>query len=250
MNEMTNEQLIELSVLTAQPMPIQEVKVKILFICLNAQFRRMKNPNYFRVKIDGETYAVTADEVTAISAAFDFLYIKPDEKGNCFLDMRLTRCPYPVLKIKGTEFFAPDSNLTDMLYNQYIYLQSFDQAKDKKPEVIYQWLGAMFRTNKEKFNHKDLNLELMKHINPHVVVLMLWFWIGSCRFLAEKFPRVFPDGNDPEYGDVYSGQQRLLDYMAKGDPEKKRAYKQDMLYDILYSLDYILEIDEQNSDSP
>jgi hypothetical protein len=248
MNEMTNEQLIVLSDLVADSIPIQDVKVKILFHCLNAQLKRMKDPNYFRVKIDGKTYDVTVDEVTAISSAFDFLYTKPDKKGNCFLDNRLTRCPYPSMTISGKTFFAPSDHMTDLIYDQYIYLVSFDVLKDTKPEAIYSWLGCMFRTDKSYFDKKDLNIESMRQIKAEVIILMIWFWIGSCRYIADKHPSIFPAADDSESiqkRNVYDDQQSLLNFMSKGDPEKKRNYKRDYLYDVLSSLAYMIELEER-----
>jgi hypothetical protein len=127
-----------------------------------------------------------------------------------------------------------------MIYNQYIYLQTYDVMQKNKPNAIYAWLGCMFRRNKAVFDPEDLNLDMMKKIRPEVIVLTLWYWIGSCRFIADKFPRIFSGDGESSEGNPYDGQQNLLDFIAKGDPEKKRSYKKDLLYDILFSLDYLL----------
>ena len=246
MDEMSNDQLIELAGLLAQEIAIQEIKVKMLFVCMKARMLRMKKGNY-RIRVHSKTIVLSVDEVTLASSAFDYLFQKPDKKGNCLPNITLTRCPYPTVVVDGRTFFAPDDYLEDMIYNQYIYLQSFDQAIMTQPEVMYQWLGTMFLEDKETFNQKELNVELMKQLPPHIYILMNWFWIGSCNFIADKFPRVFPDGNDPSSEDVYSSQQKLLDYIAKGDPAKKKEYKADKLYDILFSLDFLLEKEEEQA---
>lgn len=248
MNEMTTDQLISLSALVAEALPIQEIKVKMLFVCLNAQARRMKNNDFYRVKIGKDTYKLTADEVTQVSAAFDYLFTKPDKDGNCFLDNKLTRNHFPEMTVGGVKFYSPKDAMTDMIYNQYIYLQTYDVMQKNKPNAIYAWLGCMFRRDKAVFDPEDLNIELMKKIRPEVIVLMLWYWIGSCRFIADKFPRIFSADGDGDGGNPYDGQQKLLDYIAKADPEKKRLYKLDMLYNILYSLDYLLEKKEESAD--
>jgi len=249
MDEMTRNQLISLSQLVGTELPIQEIKVKMLFVCLGAVVKRMKNPGYFRIKIDKNVFAITAEDVTNAASAFDYLFTEPDKDGRCFLDNRLTVNQYPEIKIRGRKFYGPKTGMTDLIYNQYIYLQTYDVMKEKKPEAIYAWLGCMFRRDKIQFNPDDLNLEHMKRLKPEVVVLTIWFWIGSCRFISEKFERIF-NGSEAAPGNPYDGQQKLLDYIAKSDPDKKRAYKKDMLYDILYSLDSILEKEEKNSDSP
>jgi len=246
MDEMTRNQLISLSKLVETELPVQEIKVKMLFICLGAQVKRMKNPGYYRIKIDKNVFALTAENVTASAAAFDYLFTEPNADGKCFLDNRLTVNQYPELKIRCRKFYGPTDAMTDLLYNQYIYLQTYDVMKERKPEAIYAWLGCMFRRDKKAFNPDDLNMEHMHRLKPEVVVLMIWFWIGSCRFIADKYPRIF-SGDGSSAGNPYDGQQKLLDYIAKADPEKKRMYKQDLLYNILYSLDYMLEQEEKTS---
>lgn len=246
MDEMTKNQLISLSRLVATELPIQEIKVKMLFVCLGAHARRMKNEGYYRIAIGKETVALTTEEVAGASAAFDYLFTDPDKDGRCYFDNRLTVNHFPEIKIHGRKFYAPKQAMTDLLYNQYIYLQTYDVMKEKKPEAVYAWLGCMFIRDKKQFNPEDLNLKYMRRLKPETIILMLWFWIGSCRYIADKFPRIFPDDGGSTGGNPYDGQQKLLDYIAKADPEKKRQYKQDQLYNILYSLDYLLESEERN----
>jgi len=248
MDEMTTFQLVSLSHLVNQELPVQDIKVKMLFNCLGAYVSRAKNDTY-HVQIGKKSYWFSAEEITQASAAFDYLFTEPDEKGNCFFDCRLTVNHYPKINILGREFYAPKQAMTDMIYNQYIYLQTYDVMKEKKPEAIYAWLGCMFRRDKKIFDPEDLNLRHMKRLDPDTIVLMIWFWIGSCRYIADKFPRIFT-GDGATGGNPYDGQQKLLDYIAKADPEKKRAYKQDLLYNILFSLDFLLEVEEKNTPSP
>ena len=244
MDEMTKNQLISLSELVATEMPVQEIKVKMLMVCLGAHAKKMRNDNYYRIKIGKLVVAMTVEEMTVASSAFDYLFTEPDKDGNCFFDNRLTVNHFPKVRILGRKYYAPTQAMTDLLYNQYIYLQTYDVMKEKKPEAIYAWLGCMFRRDMKKFNPEDLNLKAMKRLKAEVIILTIWYWIGSCRFIADKFPRIFT-GDGATEGNPYDGQQRLLDYMAKADPEKKRMYKQDLLYNILYSLDYMLEKEER-----
>jgi hypothetical protein len=177
---------------------------------------------------------------------FDFLFSRPDKHGKCALDVRLSVNHFPVLKIAGKKFFAPSDALTDLLYNQYIYLQTYDFMQRSKPEAVFAWLGCFFLPERGVFNPDLLNISYMKRIKPEVVLVFKWFWIGSCRFIADKFPRIFaPDGEEPS-GNPYDAQQRLLDYLSKADPVKKKLFKSDTLYNILYSLDYLLEQEEAN----
>lgn len=248
MNDMTKNQLISLSQYVAAEVPIQDIKVKMLFTCLNAVVKKEIDTGVFKIQIEKNKFDLTTEDVVNASAAFDYLFTDPDKDGNCFLDNRLIVNHYPELMIDGIEFHSPKKALEDLIYNQYIYLQTYDVMKEKKPQAVYAWLGCMFRRDKSKFNPEELNIDQMKQIKPEVIVLMIWYWIGSCRFIADKFPRIFPDDGTSSAGaNPYDGQQKLLNYIAKGDPEKKRAYKTDMLYDILYSLDYLLEREEKQT---
>lgn len=125
MNEMTTDQLMFIGV-GCYGYAHSEVKVKMLFYCLGAHAKRMKNPGYFRVKIDKNTFALTAEDVTNASTAFDYLYTEPDENDRVFFDNRLTVNHYPTIKIRNVHYYSPMNALEDMVYNQYIYLQTYD----------------------------------------------------------------------------------------------------------------------------
>ena len=64
-----------------------------------------------------------------------------------------------------------------------------------------------------------------------------------------KFHRIFPtenNGNTP--CNPFDGQMKLLDFMDKADPSKKRLIRDDKLYDVLYSLDYRMEEMEKTTE--
>jgi hypothetical protein len=248
LNEMTVPQLVFLSKLVGMEIPIQEIKVKMLFHCLKAKIKRMKNGQFHRISIRNHLFAMTTEQVVVAASAFDYLFTKPDKNGLCFFDNRLTRNPYPEIKIRGRKFIAPAEALTDISYNRYIYLETYNSVMQHKPEAIYTFMACLFRRPNTHFNPDDLNLKYLKRLKPDMIVLMCWFYIGSIRFIADKFPRIFPaDGEGGNGESVYDGQMHLLDFMAKADPTKKRLIREDKLYDVLYSLDYMLEEMEKNS---
>ena len=249
LNEMSLPQLIFLSKLVAMEIPIQEIKVKMLIHCLKAKMKRMKNEQYHRISIGNHLFALTTEQVVVAASAFDYLFTKPDKNGLCFFDNQLTRNPFPEIKIRGRKFIAPAEALTDISYNRYIYLETYNSVMQRKPEAIYAFMGTLFRRPNKPFNPDDLNLEHMKRLKPEIIVLMCWFYIGSIRFIADKFPRIFPtDGANSNGGSVFDEQMHLLDFMAKADPTKKRLIREDTLYDVLYSLDYKMEELEKNQE--
>ena len=251
MNEMTVPQLLFLAELICNTVPIQEIKVKMFIFCIGGRIRRMKNPEYHRVQVGHDVFALTTDEIAQASVAFDYLFTIPDEDGNCFLDNKLTIPPVPFVRSGLKKLHAPGEALTECTYNQYIYLQTYDVMKDHNPVALYNFLGCMFRRNPNRFNPEELNVRSMKKIKSFEIILILWYWIGSCRYISDKFPRIFAaDDAAPADGNPYDGQQRLLDFMTKADASKKEQYKQMKLYDVLYSLDYMLEKEESTPDEP
>lgn len=245
MDEMKLSELIFLSDLVSQEMPIQEVKIKMLLNCIGAHLVKPKSEGFHRLRIGNKTFEFSTEDMTKVSAAFDYLFTAPDKDGRCFLDNRLLTNHYSEIEIDGITFYGPGKALEGTTYDQYIYLQVYDQIKERKPEAIYNWLGCLFLREKGKFNKDELNVEHMKLLPPEAIILCFWYWIGSCRAIADKFPRIFPEVEAGEVQNIYDGQQKLLDYIAKADPAKKQQYKQDELYNILYSLDYLLEIEEE-----
>lgn len=242
MNEMTREQLLFLVKLVSEEVPIQDVKVKMLLFCLKARIKPMKNPAYFRVRIGGQTYGFTSEQIMQLSGAFDFLFTEPDENGICLADIRLSIPPFPIIGNGRKKLYPPGEALTACTYNQYIYLQTYDAMREESPDAIYSFLGCLYRPRDERFDPEKLNIHVVKRLKPETVTLILWYWAGSCRAIAEKFPRVFPQSETQQTGgNPYTGHQRLLDFMTKADAAKKEEYKLMKLYDVLFSLEYMLE---------
>jgi len=244
LDEMSTPQLVFLSSLVAQAIPIQEVKVKMLFCCLGARVKRMRNAGYYRIAIGKYVFALTVGQVAEVSGAFDYLFTAPDDDGRCFFDCRLTVNPYPKVHAGRRSLTGPADALTDICYNRYIYLESYHSVMEHKPEAVYAFLGCLFM-KPGNFNPSELDVSRMKKLKPEVVILMCWYYLGSIRFIADKFPRIFSGDGQGSDLSAYDGQQKLMDFIAKGDPAKKRMNKEDNLYDILYSLDYMLEQQEE-----
>ena len=248
MNEMTREQLLFLVKLVKKEVPIQDVKVKILLFCLNARMKPMKNQEFFRVSIDHQTYGFTAEQIMLLSSTFDFLFTQPDERGKCFAHIRLSIPPFPVIQNGRKKLYPPGEALTACTYNQYIYLQTYNAMQEENPDAVYYFLGCLYRPHEERFDPENLNIASMKKLKPDEVTLCLWYWAGSCRTLAERFPRVFPEETLETQGNPYAGHQRLLDFMTKADAAKKEEYKRMKLYDVLFSLEYLLNQQEIKRD--
>ena len=112
----------------------------------------------------------------------------------------------------------------------------FETALDSFLSVI--WKDSMFTIS------EDGSATWFNDVDPAVKTVMFWFFLGSMRFIQEKFSRVFPSGNS-EGGDIFDIQQRIVDEMASGDVTKKEQVKHCLLYDALYTLEMAIERDEK-----
>lgn len=246
-NELTGEQLVFLAMILNGKSTAQEVKLKLLLFVLGARIRRYNRAKgeAFAVSIARDTYYLSPEQFATLATVFDFLFSEA-ENGQVQLDIRLTRNPWPLYISKNMVLAGPDDALTNISYGQFIMLQSWQQqmkhdyatALDNFLSVI--WKDSAFTTS------EDGAAIWFQDVDPNVKMVMFWYFIGSMRFIQDKFPRVFPggesDGND---GDIFDIQQRIVDEMASGDVTKKEQVKGCLLYDALYTLEMAIERDEK-----
>ena len=244
MNEMTVKQLEFLAGLVANTDPIQEIKTKMLLFCMGAKLKRLRKKDVlYRIRAKRHTFKLQPEHLLQAVSHFDYLFIE-GQGGNCFLDTRLTVCPVSKIRLAGFwTFYAPAEALTDIVYDRYVFLETYFDRMQEEPAMVYAFLGAMLRPREKQFRKDRLFLGLMRLLHPRKVVLLSWFFIGSIRFIKDKFPKVFPEsgGSKDKGGTLYDDQQRLLDFIAKADPDKKIRMKHTNLYEVLYSLNFIME---------
>lgn len=244
-NELTAEQLCFLAIILKKRCTPQEAKLKMLLFCMDARIRRYQQAHGdgFAVVFPGGKAWLTAEQLAALSTVLDFLFEETEQGVS--LDIRLTRNPFPLYATKSMILAGPDDALTNVGYGQFIMLQSwqqqmkhdFDGALDSFLAVV--WKDSAFTTS------EDGAAVWFRDVDPAVKTVMFWYYLGSMRFIQEKFPRVFPGGDGSDGGDVFDLQQRIVDEMAGGDVTKKEQVKQCLLYDALYTLDMAIERDEK-----
>lgn len=244
-NELTAEQLCFLATILNSPCTGQEAKLKLLLFCLSARIRRYRRADGdgFRVAFPDNTVYLTAEQLASLGTIFDFLFTETDKGVE--LDIRLTRNPFPLYVSKSMALAGPDDALTNISYGQFIMLQSWQQqmkndfntALDNFLSVI--WKDSLFTTS------EDGAAIWFQDVPPVVKTVMFWYFIGSMRFIQEKFPQTFPEGSSDGGYDVFDMQQRIVDEMASGDVTKKEQVKQSLLYDALYTLEMAIERDEK-----
>lgn len=244
-NEMTAEQLCFLAVILTQRCTVQEAKLKMLLFCLGGRIRgyRRATGNGYAVSLPGTNVYLTPEQLTVLSAVYDFLFCETD-KG-CDLDIRLTRNPFPVYVLKDRTLTGPEDGLTNVSYGQFIMLQSWQQQmKNDFNMALDNFLSVIWKDGNFSIS-EDGPAELIKEVDPAVKTVMFWFFLGSMRFIQEKFSRVFPGSGNSEVDDIFDIQQRIVDEMASGDVTKKEQVKHCLLYDALYTLEMAIERDEK-----
>lgn len=239
MNEMTLPQLEFLAELYENGTSPQAIKVKMLLFCIGATVTPQ-----MELRINRKKKPIATDDITQVANVFDYLFTKPDKENNVYLNHTLTRMPYPKITLYGKQYTLPGDALTKATYHQWINLQVYDAARKHDNDYRYAFLSAIYTPKGKPFDSEKIDIEIFKHIDKKVATLTEWYWYGSSIFIADKFPRVFGgDGSEPT--NMYEEQERILDWMTSGDAEKKRAYKADNLYNVLYSLRYFIELKEQ-----
>ena len=80
-NEMTAEQLCFLAVILTQRCTVQEAKLKMLLFCLRGRIRayRRATGNGYAVSLPGMNVYLTPEQLTVLSAVYDFLFCETDK---------------------------------------------------------------------------------------------------------------------------------------------------------------------------
>lgn len=244
-NEMTAEQLCFLATTLEAGCTAREGKIKLLLHCLSARIRRHKEADGdgYSVSLPKDTVWVTADQMAALSGIYDFLFQETDKALE--LDIRLTRNPFPVYADKRISLYGPEDGLTNIGYGQFIMLQCWhQQMKGDFGKALDSFLSVIWKRGSFSTQEED-NPVWLQGVPPAVKTVMFWYYLGSMRFIQEKFPRVFSSGGDNGPVDIFDLQQRIVDEMASGDVTKKEQVKRSLLYDALYTLEMAIERDEK-----
>lgn len=244
-NEMTAEQLRFLADLLETGCTAQEARIKLLLHCLSARIRRHKEADGdgYSVSLPKDTVWITTGQMAALSGIYDFLFREGDKGVE--LDILLTRNPFPVYADMDISLHGPDDGLTNISYGQFIMLQCWhQQMKEDFTRALDRFLSVIWKRGAFSTQEED-NPVWLQDVPLAVKTVMFWYYLGSTRFIQEKFPRVFSSGGDNGPVDIFDTQQRIVDEMASGDVTKKEQVKRSLLYDALYTLEMAIERDER-----
>lgn len=237
-NELSPEQLRFLSRISFENIPVQDIRLKMVLFCLKAKIIRYKN-NRYTIYMHGFKFQAAPEGLIALSDIFDFLFSEPDKQGNRYIDSRLSKNPFPLLKISGHRLIGPADALTDITYEQFIYLQTFSErissdqsAIDALIEIIYKRPCGKSATG------------LIRKIPADIKMIIFWLYTGSIRFIASKYHRVF-SGNGESLDNAFEAQQKVIHSLANGELTKKDQVRNSLLYDALYTMELNIEQQEE-----
>lgn len=242
-NELTPEQLVFLSITMSGPVTPDSVKLKLLMYSLGAKFRRYETARQgvmYHLRIGSGSYFLNSLQLCDMAHAFDWLF-KQNEDESYSLDVKLTKNPFPEIVTKQNILYGPGDALTNISYGQFVMLQSYQVLLGTDADGLYKFLSIIYKPGKFD-NTEDGNPSLLKEVNPNVLRVLIWFYIGSMEFIRNKFPNVFSGGSeDSGAGNVFDNQMRVVDALAGGDVTKKDQVKSAFMYDALYTLEIGIE---------
>lgn len=237
-NELLDEQLKLLSSLLAEKQTLPEVRLKLLLFCIGARVRRANEQvsDVWALTLGSKTVFLSASELEEMGRMFDFLF---DTEGR--LDVRLTRTPFFRLETRRMMLMGPEDGLTNVSYGQFVQTQSLlplvqaDFDSHINDFLCVLWKDLRFEPT------EDGDPDWLADVSPDVKQVMLWYYIGSMRFIAEKFPRLFNGGESSTDENPFEAHQRIIDELAGGDVTKKEQVRRSPLFDALYTLEMAIE---------
>lgn len=239
-NELQDHHLTKLQDLLYERNTPQAIRVKLLLYILRARVTPYVYPknNYkiWGISIEGERVFMDSAELIDLASVFDFLF---DTEGR--LDVRLTRTPFFRLETPRMMLMGPEDGLTNISYGQFVQTQSLlPLVKEDFYSYIDQFLCVLWKDLRFEPT-EDGDPDWLADVNYAVKRIMLWYYVGSMRFIAEKFPRLFSGGESSTDENPFEAHQRIIDELAGGDVTKKEQVRRSPLFDVLYTLEMAIE---------
>lgn len=265
-NELTPKQLEFLATQSMKELSVEQLKIYMMLYCIGAQVTPIhpllnSKRNFYRqigrqsneacLRVGRKRYTLTFEEISLLVDLMYFLYIREKDYKGDFTDRykissELEENPYPKLRIGLRTLHGPDSLLSDITFEQYMYLQTYLDAAQRQPEKIDQALACLWHSGRQfDINRMERDARLLHRLPPARKLVLIWFVEGCFRGLGDAFPRLFSSSGSSSKNGVFDMQLRLLDSLANSDMTKKDAVRKGFLYDALYSMDETVSRQEE-----
>lgn len=260
-NELTPQELHYLVRLTQQEISLEHLKIHMMLYLLHAHVgndnrirgRELRiqlgmEDTHTRLCIGRKKYDVLPEDVIALSRLMEFLVEEEQAERYC-IKPALFNNPYPELRILRHRFTGPDDCLYDITFEQYIYLQTYQDAMRNDPEKVNWVLACVWHRGKSfDIDRLERDAALLQRLPADQKMVMYWFVSSCLSNFGEQFPRLFVGGKETISHNVLDMQLRLLDSLANHDMTKKDAVRKGLLMDALYSMDESIRRQEEMED--
>lgn len=235
-DELRTDQLEQLARLVRVALTKEEIRVGLLLYTLG-----IRHDWRGVMRIGRRRCPIETEDVYVASQVFDFLFAK-DKDDNDYLDVRLTHCPYHVLEELDYATVSPQDALTNISYERYVFALTYSDMLPANPSALPWLIASLYAQDPAVYRHPKPQTDLP--LSEEKRQVLQWYWLGSLQYLSERYPALFSAGgssaNHTHYN-TYEAQERILDTLTHGDAVKKRAYKSQPLYDVLFSINYTYE---------
>lgn len=230
-NEMTTAQLIALiRICMNENLTYIEVQLKFFLHCVYGSVRTNVGAGLYEIKTRTGRHALFADELAGVLNVFDYLFDVKDD-GSRELSPGLVVNHFKRVRCGCRFLHGPNDALDNITYDEFVWLQTWQSQLNDDPDALDEFINIIYKSR-----GGNRSMSLVRRMSQTAKTGILWFYLGTLRFLEEKFPRVFSGGGDANVN-VFDNQQRIIDSLAEGDVTKKMQVRESLLYDALYSME-------------
>lgn len=265
-NELSFAQLMALSALTMQQMPLAEVKAR-LFIILSG-LQQLPKPS---LMFDGDTWHWFAlGKVQVLIAATQLTwaagqllgFFKPDGEGNYYLHSTLTRNIFPQLCAGKLKLIGPADGLTNITYKEFIHAENlhYQYLTTKNEDDLNSLIAVLFRPANKELNVQsptykgdlrqpfndyqiDYYATFTAQLKPEIKQAILYYYQGCKGLIAALFPNVFKPAttsSSDNSTNIAISMMCIVDELTNHQPSETERSLNELAYMVLSSFNNLL----------
>lgn len=263
-DELTTDQLLKIAEYVNSQLPFNEFRIKLMMFflglhCMRIEERTIKGEVCFFFRQGKKNiYALSAIDLSCLLSRIDFIFkiSKADDDSNQkVVHSHLCRQLIPAIKVSGTEYIGPASSLTNLLFHEYIFTETYFYKFSETKEIKYADLliAVLYRENSGKnendadyngdpriqFNdfHLDARAEKIAKLDPAFKTAILFFYDGCRNYLRVKFKEVFESSSGKNQKvDPFANFMKLVTTLTNNDITKNDQVRKSYLYEVMIAL--------------
>lgn len=260
-NELSTKQLVAVAKIMLSESEWDIIKVRLILYFLGMRVIRHKT-----VVVDGienfyikhgfrRVYLISAYDIDMLGNTLNFLTEKPDKEGKRLLRPTVKKQPFPVLKLRFRKYIGYKNALTDMLFGEFIFAETYyyRYLKTKDEAWLNRLLAVLYRRVKngkrQEFSEENIeqNAAIIAKLPPYVKLAMRFFYDGSKEQLAEEFPSILGSGGSAsgKAKDPFKDFHKITIAMASANPTDAEDVRSSLLYDALESFEQTTKAQER-----